>query len=129
MLGITAGKTTELLLCISKKAAGGSPLFPPEHNWEEARAEVLRLVRRTPRSMDLDRTRWTLDLLAQEMKAIGDITRGGFPKLLGRLGISYKRGRQRMRSPDPDYEEKRQYAADRLEEARTDPDVTLLYHG
>ncbi len=32
-----------------------------------------------------------------------------------------------MRSPDPDYEEKRQYAAERLEEARTDPDVTLLY--
>lgn len=92
---------------------------------------MLRLVRRTPRSMGLGRTRWTLDLLAQEMKAVGDIpegiTRGGFSKLLGRLGISYKRGRQRMRSPDPDYEEKRQYAADRLEEARTDPDVTLLY--
>ncbi|MCS3657915.1 hypothetical protein GGQ11_002716 [Salinibacter ruber] len=32
-----------------------------------------------------------------------------------------------MRSPDPDYEEKRQYAAERLEEARTDSDVTLLY--
>ncbi len=32
-----------------------------------------------------------------------------------------------MRSPDPDYEEKRQYAAERLEEARTDPDVALLY--
>lgn len=81
--------------------------------------------------MGLGRTRWTLDLLAQEMKAVGDIpggiTRGGFSKLLGRLGISYKRGRQRMRSPDPDYEERRQYAAGRLEEARTDPDVTLLY--
>ncbi|MCS4150688.1 hypothetical protein GGP95_001191 [Salinibacter ruber] len=34
-----------------------------------------------------------------------------------------------MRSPDPDYEEKRQYAAERLEEARTDSDVTLLYLG
>ena len=81
--------------------------------------------------MGLDRTRWTLGLLAQEMEAIGDIpegiTRGGFSKLLGRLGISYKRGRQRMRSPDPDYEEKRQYADERLQEARTDPDVTLLY--
>jgi hypothetical protein len=32
-----------------------------------------------------------------------------------------------MRSPDPDYEEKRQYAAERLQEARTDSDVTLLY--
>jgi transposase len=83
--------------------------------------------------MGLDRTRWTLGLLAQEMEAIGDIpegiTRGGFSKLLDRLGISYKRGRQRMRSPDPDYEEKRQYADERLQEARTDPDVTLLYHG
>ncbi|MCS3634919.1 hypothetical protein GGP57_002252 [Salinibacter ruber] len=81
--------------------------------------------------MGLDRTRWTLGLLARKMEAIGDIpdsiTRGGFSKLLGRLGISYKRGRQRMRSPDPDYEEKRQYAAERLQEARTDPDVTLLY--
>jgi len=41
--------------------------------------------------MGLDRTRWTL-LLAQEMEAIGDIpediARGGFSKLLGRLGIS-----------------------------------------
>jgi hypothetical protein len=54
------------------------------------------LVRRTPRSMGLDRTRWTLGLLAQKMEAVGDIpegiTRGGFSKLLGRLGISYKRG-------------------------------------
>jgi len=37
-----------------------------------------------------------------------------------------------MRSPapdyeDPDYEEKHQYATDRLEEARSEPDVTLLY--
>ncbi len=46
--------------------------------------------------MGLDRTRWTLGLLARKMEAIGDIpdsiTRGGFSKLLGRLGISYKRG-------------------------------------
>ncbi|MCS3631324.1 hypothetical protein GGP55_001929 [Salinibacter ruber] len=34
-----------------------------------------------------------------------------------------------MRSPDPDYEEKRRYATERLEEARTDSDVTLLYLG
>ena len=32
-----------------------------------------------------------------------------------------------MRSPDPDYEEEPQYATDRLEEARSEPDVTLLY--
>ena len=37
-----------------------------------------------------------------------------------------------MRSPDPDYEdpdyeEDPQYATDRLEEARSEPDVTLLY--
>jgi hypothetical protein len=32
-----------------------------------------------------------------------------------------------MRSPDPDYEEKRQYADERLQEARADSDVTLLY--
>lgn len=103
------GRTTELLPCISRRAAGGSPLFPPEHSSEaEAREAVMDLVRRTPRSMGLGRTRWTLGLLAQEMKAVGDIpediTRGGFSKLLGRLGISYKRGRQRMRSPDPDYD-------------------------
>jgi len=54
-----------------------------------------------------------------------DFTRGGFSKLLGRLGISYKWGRQRMRSPDPDYEEKRQYADDRLQDAQAEPDVTL----
>jgi hypothetical protein len=106
--------------------------FPPEHSSEEeARAEALRLVRRTPRSVGLDRTRWTLGLLAQKMGSIGDIpediTRGGFSTLIGRLGISYKRGRQRMQSPDPDYDERRQYAAERLVEARTDSDVTLLY--
>lgn len=77
------GRTTELLPYISRRAAGGSPLFPPEHSSEaEAREAVMDLVRRTPRSMGLGRTRWTLGLLAQEMKAVGDIpediTRGGF---------------------------------------------------
>ena len=40
---------------------------------EEAREAALRLVRRTPRSMGLDRTRWTLGLLARKMEAVGDI--------------------------------------------------------
>ncbi len=48
--------------------------FSPEHSLEEeAREAALRLVRRTPRSMGLDRTRWTLGLLARKMEAVGDI--------------------------------------------------------
>jgi hypothetical protein len=71
--------------------------FSPERSSEaEDREAALGLVRRTPRSMGLDRTRWTLGLLARKMESIGDIpediTRGGFSKLLDRLGISYKRG-------------------------------------
>src|SRR3982751_1802025 len=88
----------------SDPAAGASPLFPPVTDAASTATEtLLRLVRREPRTLGVNRSRWRLaDLLAQcphwQVR-----TAAGMWGLLDRLGISYQRGRDYVHSPDPDY--------------------------
>lgn len=64
---------------------------------------VLHLVRRSPRTADIDRSRWRLaDLLAQ-VPGWRLHTPQGLGRVLARLGLSHKRGRSHIHSPDPDY--------------------------
>lgn len=68
-----------------------------------AKEVLLRLVRREPRTLGVNRSRWRLvDLLAQcpdwQVR-----TPAGMWAILDRLGISYQRGRDYVHSPDPDY--------------------------
>lgn len=48
-------------------------------------------------------TRWTLATLASACDWLRLSTAGGLSRLLDRLGISWKRGKAHIHSPDPDY--------------------------
>jgi len=66
----------------------------------------LETVRRDPRCFGYARSRWTLQMLLQQCPWLTLRTAGGLHRLLGRLGLSYKRARDHVRSPDVHYEEK-----------------------
>ena len=55
-------------------------------------------------------------------------TDAGLCRLLDRLGISHKRGRHYTYSPDPDYQEKRDYIQDILDQVREDPEQHVLLY-
>ena len=73
---------------------------------EAARAAVLHVVRRDPHQFELERSRWTLQSIRQQLPEWQLNTDGGMHQLLERLGIHYKRGRSYIHSPDPLYTEK-----------------------
>ena len=56
--------------------------------------------------MGYPKSRWTLELLKQACDWLTLDTTGGMSSLLKRLGISYKRGRDYVHSPDRHYMEK-----------------------
>jgi hypothetical protein len=66
----------------------------------------LHLVRRDPHCLGIDRARWTLRDLLHPCDWLRLETEGGLFRLLQRLGLSYKRGRDWVHSPDPDYLQK-----------------------
>lgn len=68
--------------------------------------ELLNYALQSPRQFGLDRTRWTLELLAQTVPSLKGFSPAGVLRALKRCGISYKRGQPWMLSPDPQYEKK-----------------------
>jgi len=60
-------------------------------------------VRRDPRELGQEGARWRLEDIPQVCDWLRLRAAGGLSRLLGRLGISYQRGRQHVHSPDPDY--------------------------
>jgi transposase len=60
----------------------------------------------SPRNFGLQRSRWTLELLAQTVPSLKGFSASGVRQALRRCGISYKRGQPWMLSPDPQYEKK-----------------------
>jgi transposase len=76
------------------------------------------VVRRDPHQFGYDRARWTLGLLRATcdwLRLAGD---GSLAALLARLGLVYKRGRDYVHSPDPDYRAKLDRVAQLVAEAR-----------
>lgn len=65
------------------------------------------MVRRDPHQFDLERSRWTLQHIREQLPEWKVTTDGGMHQVLDRLGIHYKRGRSYIHSPDPLYEAKR----------------------
>jgi hypothetical protein len=78
-------------------------------------------VRRDPHLFGLDRARWRLQDLLGVCDWLSLSTEGGLSHLLSRLGISYKRGRDYVHSPDPDYQPKLREIAAVVAEARARP--------
>jgi DDE superfamily endonuclease len=64
------------------------------------------VVRRDPRQFGHPQSRWTLRTIAQSCGWLQVTTEGGLSQVLKRLGISYKRARDYVHSPDPHYMDK-----------------------
>jgi transposase len=101
--------------------------FPWRASLAAARDDLLHLVQRTPRACGIERTRWTLATLQRACGWLTGVSLPGVHGVLRRLGIPWKRGRQAVRSPDPNYHPKRDDIAQALAQAQTAPDqhVTL----
>jgi hypothetical protein len=69
----------------------------------------LHVVRREPYLLGFRQSRWTLASIAQACDWLRLSSASGLYRLLRQLGISYKRGREYLRSPDRHYEEKLSY--------------------
>lgn len=106
-----------------------SPLFPPEYDKaEDAQQAVLHTVRRDPRELGIDQTRWTLEAILSACDWLRVNSPASLHPLLERLGISWKRGRDHVHSPDPMYQEKLSYIGDILYQVKeSHPELVLLY--
>jgi hypothetical protein len=83
------------------------PIFPECADDEQAQAQVLHVVRRSPEQFGHQQSRWTLNTLRHTIDWLRGLTVGGVSRLLKRLKINHKRGRLYIHSPDPAYEAKR----------------------
>ncbi len=85
-------------------------------------------MRRDPRQFDIPAARWTLARILQVCDWLRLRSLPGLSRLLDRLAISYKRGREHIHSPDPDYLDKLAHAALLIEAGRLGEGriVTLL---
>ena len=76
------------------------------------------MVRRAPRLVGVDRTRWTLATVGAVVPWLADHTVGGVGRVLDALAIVLKRGRDYVHSPDVAYTAKRTAIAASLDTAR-----------
>ncbi len=103
-LGSTASKSLASLASRSDPDAGVSPLFPPKfQSADDAKQELLHVVRRDPHQLGVERTRWSLESIRLVCDWLGKITPGGLSQLLKRLEIGWKGARAHIHSPDPNY--------------------------
>jgi transposase len=97
---------------------GRRPAFSPQHTLErKARRALLQVIRRDPCQLGFRRTRWTLSMIRDHCSWLTLDSDSGLYRLLRRLGISYKRGRNYVHSPDPAYQAKCDYSEARRREA------------
>jgi transposase len=103
----------------SSPAGGASPLFPPRYEQPvEAKGAILEVIHQDPRAFGIPGTRWTLERIHQVCDWLGTTTPASLWRLLDRLAISWKRGRDHVYSPDPDYLGKLAQAAVLVEQGR-----------
>jgi len=84
------------------------------------------VVRRDPRQFGIDGTRWTLEAIHTTCDWLRTTTPSGLCRLLDRLSISYKRGREHVHSPDPDYVDKLQFVDDLVRQARASAGCIIM---
>jgi hypothetical protein len=86
------------------------------------------VIHRSPRCFALDRSRWRLADLDRVVPWLHGLPPGSIHRLLGRLGLRYKRGRHYLHSPDPAYDAKLAAVTAAHLLARAHPEaVVLLY--
>ena len=88
-----------------KSDAGASPLFPPLP-LELVSADLEELLHHAPQVYDLPRSTWRLQDVRQMREWLSRLSLPGVCKLLKRLHLCYKRGREHVHSPDLQYDQK-----------------------
>ncbi|NPA90409.1 MAG: IS630 family transposase [Chloroflexi bacterium] len=87
---------------------------------------MLTIVRREPRILGYDRSRWSLEGLQQVVEWLSGLSVSGVWRLLRRLGIHYKQARSYIHSPDPDYEAKLARIQDYIRLAKAKPEKYVV---
>lgn len=85
--------------------AGASSNFSPQ-TLAGLRAELTERLQRSPGLSGLARSRWWLGGIRLALVALHNYTLAGIWSILDRLKLSYKRGREYLHSPDPEYDDK-----------------------
>jgi hypothetical protein len=104
-----------------------NPLFSPK-TLPEAQQAVLEVVHRSPQIFGLPRSRWWLAGLRECLDWLKPLSLGGIHKLLQRLQVAYKRGRDYVHSPDPFYDLKLAYIDRATALVAQDPQRYLLVY-
>lgn len=68
--------------------------------------QLIDYALQSPRNLGINRSRWTLRLLAETVPSLQGFTDSGVWRALRRAGINSKRGQPWMLSPDPQFEKK-----------------------
>jgi hypothetical protein len=113
----------------SSQAGAESLLFSPLcQNNAQAQDLLLNIVRRDPQLLGVEQTRWTLDSISLVCDWLRLRSTSGVWRLLDRIGISWKWGRDHIYSPDPDYDAKLAYVKKLIELAKvSDGQIVVLY--
>ena len=112
----------------NKPGRGRKPAFSPKSP-EEAESEVLAAIGQDPGLVNQQQTRWTLRTLGEVVPWLRDVCVSGIHQILSRLGISYKRARDYVRSPDADYVEKLSRVQQVLAEvSRENPETCVVVY-
>jgi transposase len=83
---------------------GRKPAFSPRYETAaEAKLALLHVIRRDPQQCGYQQSRWSLSMVGNYCDWLTLSSLGGLSQLLKRLGLSYKRGRDYLHSPDPNY--------------------------
>jgi transposase len=92
------------------------------------REAIVSIVHSDPHDLGFLSSRWTLGELRELLQWQRPITLPGLWRLLARLGITWKRGRDYLISPDPDYRAKCDYIAEIEREAKDSAgEIVALY--
>ncbi len=105
-----------------KSGRGRKPAFAPK-SAEDAEEELQTIVGMSPDTHNGHPTRWTLQQIKESVPWRTNISVPGVHDILSRLGISYKRGRTYIHSPDVASKEKMICVAQALEQAKQYPDT------
>ena len=111
----------------NKPGRGRKPAFSPKSP-EAAESEILDAIGQDPGRLNAHQTRWTLRTLGEVVPWLRDVSLPGIHQILSRVGISYKRARDYVRSPDADYAEKLSRIQQALEEARETPETCVVVY-
>ena len=111
----------------NKPGRGRKPAFSPKSP-EEAESELLVAIGQAPGCVNEHQTRWTLRSLGQVVPWLEDLTLSGIHQIFSRLGLSYKRARDYVRSPDEDYADKLSRITEALEAARENPETSVVVY-